>query len=209
MRWIICAILFGAIVLIYIHRNVVSVLKDPVFVNQLHWTNVDYAHINVCFTVAYAIGMLFVGRILDRIGVRKGFIIAASAWTVIAMSHGLLSLLPVDSALARNQFILRMGGLTVVGFGMMRFALGIFEGAFFPASIRTVAEWFPKHERALATGIFNAGSACGALLAPLMVPWIAGHWGWPMAFYLAGGLGCLVVPLDHPVSRSRAPSAAQ
>jgi MFS transporter, ACS family, hexuronate transporter len=191
VRWVICAILFGAIVLIYIHRNVVSVLNVPVFVNQLHWDSVDYAHVANCFTLAYAVGMLFAGRILDRIGVRKGFIIAVSAWTVIAMSHGLLSLLPTTGALANNKLVLQMGGLTVVGFGITRFALGAFEGAFFPASIRTVAEWFPKHERALATGIFNAGSAFGAILSPLMVPWIHQHWGWPTAFYLAGGLGAI------------------
>jgi MFS transporter, ACS family, hexuronate transporter len=189
IRWIICAILFGAIVLIYIHRNVVSVLNGPVFVNQLHWTSVDYGHVAVCFTMAYAAGMLFAGHILDRIGVRKGFLIAASVWTLIAMAHGALAYLPTHGALASNDLILKMGGLTVVGFGVTRFGLGIFEGAFFPASIRTVAEWFPKHERALATGIFNAGSAFGAILSPLLVPWIAQHWGWPTAFYLAGALG--------------------
>lgn len=191
VRWMICAVLFGAIVLIYIHRNVVSVLKDAVFVEKLHWNAVDYAHTAVCFTAAYAIGMLFAGRILDRIGVRKGFIIAASVWTVIAVSHGFLSLVPADGALATNQFIVHLGGLSVVTFCVMRLGLGIFEGAFFPASIRTVADWFPKHERALATGIFNAGSAVGAILSPLLVPIIARHWGWPAAFYLAGGLGAV------------------
>ncbi len=191
VRWIICAILFGAIVLIYIHRNVVSVLKDAVFVNQLHWTSVDYGHINVCFTMSYAVGMLFAGRILDRVGVRKGFMIAAFFWTLIAMSHGLLSLVPANSWMSHNSLIARMGGPTVATFAVMRFGLGIFEGAFFPASIRAVAEWFPKHERALATGIFNAGSAFGAILSPLGVPWIAAHWGWPVAFYIAGALGAV------------------
>jgi ACS family hexuronate transporter-like MFS transporter len=191
VRWIICAILFGAIVLIYIHRNVVSVLNGPVFVNQLHWTSIDYGHVAVCFTASYAVGMLFAGRILDKVGVRKGFTIAAAAWTLIAIAHGALAYLPAHGSLAANSLILRMGGLTVVGFGVTRFALGIFEGAFFPASIRTVAEWFPKHERALATGIFNAGSAFGAILSPLAVPWIAAHWGWPSAFYIAGGLGAV------------------
>jgi ACS family hexuronate transporter-like MFS transporter len=208
IRWVICAILFGAIVLIYIHRNVVSVLKKSVFQDQLHWSDVDYAHTAVCFTAAYAIGMLFAGRILDRIGVRKGFIIAASFWTVIAMSHGLLSLVPAGGAFANSKFILQMGGLSVFSFCMMRVGLGMFEGAFFPASIRTVAEWFPKHERAFATGIFNAGSAVGAILSPLLVPIIAQHWGWPAAFYLAGGLGIVWLffwitlyrdPENHPL----------
>ena len=208
VRWAICAILFGAIVLIYIHRNVVSVLKKSVFQDQLNWTDVDYGHTAVCFTAAYAIGMFFAGRILDRIGVRKGFLIAASVWTIIAISHGFLSLVPKDGSLASNKLIVHMGGLTVVTFCVMRLGLGIFEGAFFPASIRTVADWFPKHERALATGIFNAGSAVGAILSPLLVPIVAKYWGWPSAFYIAGGLGFVWLfiwitlyrePEQHPV----------
>jgi ACS family hexuronate transporter-like MFS transporter len=99
--------------------------------------------------------------------------------------------LPQGGALAENSLILKMGGLTVVMFGVARLIQGLFEGAFFPAAIRTVAEWFPKHERALATGIFNAGSAFGAILSPLLVPWIVVHWGWPTAFYIAGGLGAI------------------
>ncbi len=208
VRWLICAVLFGAIVVIYVHRNVVSVLKDAVFTKQYGWSTIDYGHISACFTLSYAVGMFFAGRILDRVGVRKGFLIAAICWTIIAASHGLLSRVPMDSAMARNAWVIKVGGMSVVVFGIMRFGLGIFEGAFFPASIRAVAEWFPKHERALATGIFNAGSAFGAILSPLAVPWIADHWGWPAAFYLAGGMGAVWVfiwisfyhePQHHPM----------
>jgi ACS family hexuronate transporter-like MFS transporter len=179
VRWRICALLFGAIVLIYIHRNVVSVLNGDTFGKVFGWGNIDFGHIGMAFTGGYAIGLVAAGRILDRIGVRRGFLIAAMVWTVVAMAHGLVSYLPLQSALG--------------GFLVARFVLGIFEGAFFPAAIRTVAEWFPKSERALATGIFNAGSAFGALLSPLVVPFIAAAWGWPMAFYLAGGLGIIWV----------------
>ena len=186
VRWIICGVLFFAIVLIYIHRNVVSVLKDSVFIDQLKWNDRDWGNIGACFTLAYGVGMLFAGRILDRIGVRRGFFLAALIWTLIAMSHGLLSLVPKDAAVGVAKYSVPA---TLVVFAITRLGLGVFEGAFFPASIRTVAEWFPKHERALATGIFNAGSAVGALLSPLLVPIIVQHWGWPMAFYIAGGLG--------------------
>jgi ACS family hexuronate transporter-like MFS transporter len=175
VRWKICALLFGAIVLIYIHRNVVSVLNGDTFGKVFGWNNIDFGHIGMAFTAGYAIGLVCAGRILDRVGVRRGFLGAAIIWTFIAMAHGLVVFLPAGSVLS--------------GFLSARFLLGIFEGAFFPAAIRTVAEWFPKSERALATGIFNAGSALGALLSPLIVPLIAAAWGWPAAFYLAGGLG--------------------
>ena len=177
MRWIICAVLFGAIVLIYIHRNVVSVLNGDTFSRVYGWNDIDVGNIGMAFTAGYAIGLAAVGRFLDWIGVRKGFLIAAVVWTLLAMGHGLVHFLPATSALT--------------GFLAARLLLGVCEGAFFPASIRAVAEWFPKKERALATGIFNAGSALGAMLSPLIVPYIAAAWGWPMAFYLAGGLGVI------------------
>ena len=175
VRWIICAVLCGAIILIYIHRNVVSVLQGDTFIKVYGWNTIDFSHIGMAFTAGYAIGLVGAGRFLDRVGVRLGFLIAVLFWTVIAVGHGLIHFLPASSAL---------NGLLGA-----RFLLGIFEGAFFPAAIRATAEWFPKSERAFSTGIFNAGSAFGALLSPLIVPLIVGKWGWPMAFYLAGGLG--------------------
>src|ERR1700677_1353766 len=155
----ICAILFGAIVLIYIHRNVVSVLNGDTFARVYGWNSITFGNIGMAFTAGYAIGLVGAGRFLDRVGVRRGFLVAAVIWTVVAMGHGLVGKLPAGSALW--------------GFLVARFVLGIFEGAFFPASIRSVAEWFPKSERAFATGVFNVGSALGALLSPLVVPYIA------------------------------------
>lgn len=179
VRWKICALLFGAIVLIYIHRNVVSVLNGDTFSKVFGWNDIDFGHIGMAFTAGYAIGLVSAGRILDKVGVRRGFLGFAAVWTCLAMAHGLIQFFPASAAL--NAFL------------SARFLLGVFEGAFFPAAIRTVAEWFPKSERALATGVFNAGSALGALLSPLVVPLIAAQWGWPMAFYLAGGLGIIWV----------------
>jgi ACS family hexuronate transporter-like MFS transporter len=177
VRWIICAVLCGAIILIYIHRNVVSVLQGDTFIKAYGWNTLQFSYIGMAFTAGYAIGLVSAGRFLDRVGVRKGFLIAVVFWTVLAMAHGLIHFLPAAYAL---------NGLLTA-----RVLLGISEGAFFPAAIRATAEWFPKSERAFSTGIFNAGSAFGALLSPLVVPLVVGQWGWPMAFYLAGGLGVI------------------
>jgi ACS family hexuronate transporter-like MFS transporter len=189
VRWLICALPFAAIVLIYMHRTVVGVLYKPTFVDEFGWTDLDWAHIGMSFTLAYAIGQAGAGALLDKIGIRKGFMIAVFCWSVVGAAHGLLKYLPMNSALAHAAPVLKVGGLSVLGFCVARLGLGIFEGAFFPASIKIVADWFPKHDRALATGIFNAGSNVGAIIAPLTVPWIAQNWGWPVAFYLVGLLG--------------------
>jgi ACS family hexuronate transporter-like MFS transporter len=175
LRWLICALLCLAIILIYVHRNVVSVLQGDTFVKIYHWTALDFGHLGMAFTGGYAIGLVGAGRFLDRVGVRIGFLIAVIIWTVLAMGHGLITYLPAASALT--------------GLISARFLLGIVEGAFFPAAIRATAEWFPKSERAFSTGVFNAGSAFGALLSPLVVPLIVAQWSWPMAFYLSGALG--------------------
>jgi MFS transporter, ACS family, hexuronate transporter len=175
LRWLICGLLCLAIILIYIHRNVVSVLQGETFAKIYGWNALDFGHLGMAFTGGYAIGLVSAGRFLDRVGVRKGFLVAVLIWTVLAMGHGLIHFLPAASALT---------GLLVA-----RFLLGIFEGAFFPAAIRATAEWFPKSERAFSTGVFNAGSAFGALLSPVVVPLIVVRWNWPMAFYLSGGLG--------------------
>jgi ACS family hexuronate transporter-like MFS transporter len=169
------------------------VLNGDTFARVYGWNSIDFGNIGMAFTGGYAIGLVAAGRFLDRVGVRRGFLVAAVIWTVVATAHGLVARLPAASALT--------------GFLAARFILGIFEGAFFPASIRAVAEWFPKSERAFATGVFNAGSAFGALLSPLLVPYIAAAWGWPSTFYLAGGLGIIWViawfalyraPEDYP-----------
>ena len=169
-RWTIVALLFCATTISYIDRQVLGILA-PTLQRELGWTEVQYADIVSWFSFAYGVGLLFAGRLLDRIGVRTGFSAAIVVWSVAAI------------ATARAT--------TVGAFGMMRALLGLGESANFPASLKTVAEWFPKKERALAVGVFNAGSNVGAIIAPIAVPWIAITWGWRQAFVATGALGFL------------------
>jgi len=171
-RWTICALLFFATTINYIDRQVIGILKTTL-TNDLGWNEIDYSNIVLAFQFAYAIGLLLVGRMMDWLGTKKGFSIAVIFWSIAAMAH----------AVARSVF----------GFSVARFALGLGESGNFPASIKTVAEWFPKKERALATGIFNAGSNVGAIIAPLMVPWITITYGWEEAFIVTGALGFIWV----------------
>jgi ACS family hexuronate transporter-like MFS transporter len=167
-RWTICALLFFATTINYIDRQVLGILA-PTLSRELGWSETQYGDIVSWFSLAYAFGFLAMGRLLDRIGVRLGFAVAIVAWSAAAIAH----------AFAR----------TATGFSIARAALGLGESGNFPGAIKAVAEWFPKRERALATGIFNAGSNVGAILTPLIVPWIALTWGWPMAFIVTGALG--------------------
>ena len=185
-RWTICALLFFATTVNYVDRAVMGVLA-PTLRTEIGWTNQEYGYISAGFTLAYAIGFLFAGWFIDRVGTRIGYSVYLTLWSLAAAAH----------ALAR----------TVFGFGLARFGLGIGESGNFPAAIKTVAEWFPKKERALATGIFNAGSNVGAVLAPLLVPWIALNWGWQFAFIFTGLAGLIWVffwwpmyhrPQEHP-----------
>ena len=169
-RWVICALLFFATTINYIDRQVLGILAtDENFKRTIGWNEAEYGYVNTAFQAAYAIGLLVVGNLMDRFGTRKGFSFAIVFWSVAAMLH----------SLARSA----------VGFGVARFALGLGEAGNFPAAIKTVAEWFPKKERALATGIFNSGSNVGAIVAPLSVPWIAVNYGWQWAFIITGALG--------------------
>lgn len=183
-RWTICALLFFATTINYVDRSVLGVLA-PTLRTEIGWTDQQYGYISGAFTLAYAIGFLFAGWFIDRVGTRLGYTIYLVLWSLAAASHAL-----VRSAL---------------GFGMARFALGIGESGNFPAAIKTVAEWFPRKERALATGIFNAGTNVGAVLAPLIVPWIALTWGWQEAFLFTGLAGMVWVlfwwPLYHTPAR--------
>jgi len=167
-RWVICALLFFAATVNYVDRQVIGILK-PTLQRELHWSEVDYGNIIAAFQFAYALGYLFVGRAMDWLGSRKGFSLAVVFWSLSEMAH----------AVARS----------VTGFSIARAALGLGEGGSFPASVKTVAEWFPEKERALATGIFNAGTNVGALVTPLTVPWITIHYGWRWAFLVTGMLG--------------------
>lgn len=167
-RWTICALVFFATTVNYLDRQVLSLLKDNLEV-QFNWSDSDYANIVSVFQFVYAISMLFAGRLIDWLGTKMGYAWSLIIWSFAAMSH----------ALARGTG----------GFMIARGLLGFGESGNFPAAIKTVAEWFPKKERALATGIFNSGTNVGAILAPLVVPWIVKHLGWQAAFLIIGAIG--------------------
>jgi MFS transporter, ACS family, hexuronate transporter len=173
-RWVICALLFFATTINYMDRQIIGVLK-PTIQKELGWSEIDYSNIVFAFQIAYACGQLVAGRLMDLFGVRFGYAAAVVGWSIAAMAHG--------------------AARSVSGFAVARLGLGLAEGGNFPAAIKTVSEWFPKRERALATGIFNAGSNVGAMITPLVVPLLAAKWGWPAAFYFTGAVGLLwVVP---------------
>jgi ACS family hexuronate transporter-like MFS transporter len=167
-RWRICALLFFATTINYIDRQVIGILA-PTLQREIGWDEVGYSQVVQAFQVAYAVGLALAGGLLDRVGVRWGLGVAIVAWSLAGMGH----------ALAR----------TVAGFAAARFALGLGEAANFPACVKAIGEWFPRSERALATGIFNSGSNVGAIVAPLVVPLIATQLGWQMAFVITGALG--------------------
>jgi ACS family hexuronate transporter-like MFS transporter len=179
-RWTVCALLFIATTINYIDRQVLGILA-PTLQRELQWSESDYGDIVSWFSFAYAFGFLIAGRLMDWIGVRRGLAAAVVAWSLAAIAH----------AFAR----------TAAGFSLARAMLGIGESAIFPGSIKAVAQWFPQKERALATGIFNAGTNTGAILTPLLVPWITLRWGWQWAFIATGLLGFLWLFLWIPLYR--------
>src|SRR5213592_4278420 len=167
VRWTVVALLFAATTVNYMDRQVLGILA-PTLTRELGWSETDYAAIVSWFSVAYGVGLLGMGRLLDRIGVRRGLACSVGLWSLAAMGHALVR--------------------TVTGFSVARALLGIGESGNFPAGVKAVAEWFPKRERALATGIFNAGSNVGVVLAALLVPWISLALGWRWAFVATGAL---------------------
>jgi ACS family hexuronate transporter-like MFS transporter len=198
-RWVICALLFFSVAINYIDRLVIGILKKPLSA-ELGWTEADYGYIAAFFSFAYAFGYLIGGRMIDKWGVKKGLPIFVCLWSLAAVAHGLVSF--VDKAaqfrLTYPWFSFAEVGfawmtlampMTAAGFLLARVALGLTEGANFPAAIKTVAEWFPVQERALATGLFNAGTNVGAVLCPIAVPWMFSHIGWASTFYVTGATG--------------------
>jgi len=167
-RWAICAMLFVATTINYMDRQVLGILA-PILQSKLGWNDIQYGYIVTAFIAAYAIGVLAFGAVIDRIGTRLGYSLSMAIWSLAAMGHALVH--------------------TPFGFGVARASLGLGEAGNFPSAIKTVAEWFPSRERALATGIFNSGSNIGAIIAPLCVPWIAIHFGWRPVFILTGMCG--------------------
>jgi ACS family hexuronate transporter-like MFS transporter len=185
-RWIICALLLFGTTKNYMDRQVLGVLKTTLQ-HDLGWNEIDYSNLVFAFQAAYAVGMVLMGGLIDRLGTRLGFALAMIFWSGASMAHAACS--------------------SFAGFFTARFALGLGEAGNFPASLKTVAEWFPKKERALATGIFNAGTNFGAIITPLTVPWITLHWGWRAAFLITGGIGVVWLafwlflyrkPEEHP-----------
>ncbi len=198
LRWHVCALLFFAATINYIDRQVIGILK-PTLVAEFGWQDERiYAAIVFSFQLAYAIGLLLAGRVMDKLGTLLGFTLAVVLWSIAAIGHAAadwfpgLSLPTLNLDAATGLSVVMVTG-AAAGFALMRFLLGLGEAGNFPASIKTVAEWFPKKERALATGIFNSGTNVGALLTPLIVPWITLHWGWKWAFIITGLLGFLWV----------------
>ncbi len=187
-RWTICALLFFATTINYLDRQVLSLLK-PLLEEKFGWSNSQYADIASVFQFTYAISMLFAGRFIDKQGTRKGFAMAIIIWSTGAVIHAVS--VPIGQSLATLLGWIGVAALpvSVIGFMFSRAVLAIGESGNFPAAIKTTAEYFPKKERSLATGIFNSGANVGAILAPLSVPWIAEHWGWESAFVVIGGLG--------------------
>ena len=182
----ICALLFFATTINYMDRQVLGILA-PTLQREIGWTEAQYGAIISWFTLAYAIGFLVAGRVMDRIGTRIGLALSVTWWSLAA----------IGNALARS----------VNQFSAARFALGLGESGNFPGAIKTVAEWFPARERAFATGVFNAGSNIGAIVAPILVPWVTLRWGWRAAFVVTGAIGFLWLvawlltyrrPHEHP-----------
>jgi ACS family hexuronate transporter-like MFS transporter len=167
-RWTICSLVFFATTINYLDRQVISLLKKTLS-HALDWSETDYGNIVIAFQLSYALGLLGAGSLIDRIGTKLGYALTAFLWSIAAMAHALAS--------------------TTFGFGVARASLGITEAGNFPAAIKTIAEWFPKKERALATGIFNSGTNIGAIVAPLTVPLIVEIWGWQWAFIITGAIG--------------------
>ncbi|MBI4874493.1 MAG: MFS transporter [Acidobacteria bacterium] len=186
VRWLICGLLFLATTINYMDRQILGILA-PTLERDIGWSESQYGFIVTAFNAAYAIGLLGFGRFIDVLGTRRGYALSVGLWSLAASLHG-----AVTSAL---------------GFGAARFALGLGEAGNFPAAVKTVSEWFPRRERAFAVGLFNCGSNVGAIVTPLMVPWIALHWGWRWAFILTGAVGFLWIlgwvalyrrPTEHP-----------
>jgi len=185
VRWTVCAMLFVATSINYMDRQVIAILK-PTLEHSIGMTEVSYGYVVDAFQIAYAIGLLAAGRLIDKLGTRIGYMLVMAVWSMSAMGHALAS--------------------TVLEFGFARFFLGLGESGNFPAAIKTVAEWFPQKERSLATGIFNSGANVGAILAPAIVPWVTLRFGWHAAFLTTGFFSVLWIlwwlryyrrPADH------------
>jgi ACS family hexuronate transporter-like MFS transporter len=186
-RWTICGLLFLAATINYVDRQVIGILK-PTLQAQFGWSEIDYSDIVFAFQLAYAIGFIFAGRIVDRLGIKRGFALALIIWSLAAMAAAEVTRFGPAASVLLGAFGLSYSS-SVAGFIVVRFVLGLGESGNFPAAIKTVAEWFPRSERAFATGLFNAGTNIGAVITPMTVPFITAAFGWYWAFILTGLLG--------------------
>jgi len=182
-RWFICMLLFAATTINYIDRQIFGLLK-PELEKVFGWTETNYSRIVMAFTVCYAVGLLVYGRIIDRIGTRLGYTISVAVWSTVAMLHAAVR--------------------STLGFGLVRALLGLGESGNYPAGVKTVGEWFPPKERALAIGILDSGCNIGACVGPLLVPWLLAAYGWQAAFVVTGSLGFLWLILWLKVYRAPA-----
>ena len=196
-RWIICGLLFFSVAVNYLDRLVLAILKKDLC-RELGWTDADYGWIAAAFSFAYAFGYLFGGRLMDRWGVKKGLPVFVVCWSFAALSHGFCGLIDVSTQFSMPWIKWADGffavttlsmPMTAAGFMLARIALGLTEGGNFPGAIKVVAEWYPVKERALATGLFNAGTNVGAIVCPIAVPWMYRHLGWQSTFYATGVTG--------------------
>ncbi len=187
-RWTICGLLFFATTVNYLDRQVLSLLQ-PYLAERFSWSNTDYANITSVFQFGYALSMLFAGRIIDKLGTKKGYAWAIIIWSLAAMVHAFAIPIGETISVMLGWFGIAGFSISVLGFMFSRAVLAFGEAGNFPAAIKATAEYFPKKERSFATGIFNSGANVGAILAPLTVPWIRINWGWEMAFVIMGLIG--------------------
>jgi len=210
-RWTICALLFFATTVNYLDRQVLSLLK-PTLEKEFDWSNSDYANIASVFQFIYAFCMLFAGRVVDKLGTKKGYSLAIIIWSIGAIIHAYSVPFGTGIATILGWVGIASVPVSIIGFMFSRAILGIGEAGNFPAAIKATAEYFPKKERAFATGIFNSGANVGAILAPLTVPWIAKNWGWESAFLIIGAVGFLwlffwLVLYEKPQNQKRITTA--
>jgi ACS family hexuronate transporter-like MFS transporter len=187
-RWTICGLLFFATTVNYLDRQVLSLLA-PSLSKEFNWSNSDYANITAVFQIVYAFSMLFAGRIIDKLGTKTGYALAIFIWSLGAIMHAYSIQVGTVFSTTLTWIGLGIVPVSIAGFMLSRAVLGFGEAGNFPSAIKATAEYFPKKERALATGIFNSGSNIGAILAPLTVPIIAEKWGWEFSFILVGAIG--------------------
>ena len=197
-RWVICAMIFIATTVNYLDRQVLSLTWDEFIKPEFHWNEINYGNITAVFAIVYAFAQLFAGRIVDRLGTKRGYTVSIAVWSLGACLHAICGIATeahvgassrMDLIQATGDAALAISTFSVYMFMIARAILALGEGGNFPSAIKATAEYFPKKDRAFATSIFNSGSSIGALVAPLSIPLIAAKWGWEMAFLIIGALG--------------------